>query len=229
MLHRLAIVLGSLMLPLVAHAAVVTTPSWDGSLSGNTELGGNIQFGGNDAPKFFTSSGDLKEAKFTFFVATEGSLSGLGVPQANVGGIVRMTFALNAGGTALDPFDLDMLFSMSFDEFGTGSSGFGRGASFSRTLTLPGDFGALGLLQGNFDETFALACVTETSFLQSRGPTANFSDNAFASCDASLVYTFDDGEIVDPDPNGVPEPGTLALFGLAMAGAALAARRRKTV
>ena len=227
MLHRLAIVLGSLMLPLVAHAAVVTTLPWNGSLSGSTDFVGNIQFGGNDAPKFFTSSGDLKEAKFTFFVSTEGSLSGLGVPQANVGGIVRMTFALNAGGTALDPFDLDMLFSMSFDEFGTGSSGFGRGASFSRTLTLLDDASALGLLEGNFGDTFELACAT-TTFVSQSSAQADFEvGNAFASCGASFVYTFDNLE--DPDPIGVPEPGTLALFGLAMAGAALAARRRKTV
>ena len=225
MLHRLAIVLGSLMLPLVAHAAVVTTPSWDGSLSGNTELGGNIQFGGNDAPKFFTSSGDLKEAKFTFSVSTEGSLLGSAGPRATlVGGIVRMTFALNAGGTVLDPFDLDMPFEMFFGELGTGIGGFGGGDIFSRTLTLPVDFDAL---KGDFDETFVLACAT-TTFVSQSTATADFVvDNAFASCGASLVYTFDN--LVDPDPNGVPEPGTLALFGLAMAGAALAARRRKTV
>jgi len=223
MLHRLAIVLGSLMLPLVAHAAVVTTLPWNGSLSGSTDFVGNIQFGGNDAPKFFTSSGDLKEAKFTFFVSTEGSLSGLGVPQANVGGIVRMTFALNAGGTALDPFDLEMDFSMSFREFGTGFSRFSGNSSFVRTLMLPDDDIALELLEGGiFGDTFALACATTTF--------APFGVvDTSASCGASLEYTFDDGEAVEPDPNGVPEPGTLALFGLAMAGAALAARRRKTV
>lgn len=226
MLKRLAILVGTLMTPFMVHAALVDTPEWSGSLSGLTELGGLIQDGGPASPpKFFSGAGELKKAKFTFFVSAEGSLSGDTGTAEQVDGTVDMVFSINAGGTNLDPFTLSMDFSILIDENNPSFTGFGGGDSFMRTLELPDDAAALVLLTGGFFDTFSLNCSTDTSvnYVSNASIALDF---AFATCDARLVYTYEDGN--DPDPNPMPEPGTLALVGLAMAGAALTARRRRT-
>ncbi|MBU6260232.1 MAG: choice-of-anchor E domain-containing protein [Burkholderiales bacterium] len=71
--------------------------------------------------------------------------------------------------------------------------------------------------------TFGLSCSSAT-YLNLKVTGGNVSDNQTtqASCGASITYTYTQAA----PPAAVPEPGSLALVGAALAGIALAVRRR---
>ena len=58
------------------------------------------------------------------------------------------------------------------------------------------------------------------------GPNALILDSRNSQTDGQYIFSVRNGQVVDPGPVPVPEPATLALLGLGLAG--LAARRRKT-
>ena len=95
----------------------------------------------------------------------------------------------------------------------------------NQTVNLVSILSSLQVLGSN---NFQLSCSTLTNLNPStNGAKLTVTQTSTAGCGARITYTYDAAPPPVNPPNKVPEPGTLALMGLALAGAGMVRRKKK--
>lgn len=225
---------------IAAAAALMTvTAAWADTVT--TSFGPKFNIGDNTvAPvvplppsatgtlqRFDASLGTLTGAHLSLYRAYTGwfNLVSTNGQEQTVPVDTSVHLDLSSSLAALDPLLVDLddtapLF-MTTDPFaqyfGGGNVGDGSGeAPVELDLS-----GLLGALTGT--GTFSITCTTTASG-KFTATNVQLNVNRGADCGATLTYTYTPNVV---DPGTVPEPGALALAGLALAGAAAATRRHR--
>jgi len=194
--------LGCFLMVNSAHAAVATYPLSGGKISGT--LGGNPFSNAN-----FTITADADPDNFVpgSFVGTYPMLSQLATSTMTINGIA--TFQITSPGFGV------FLADFSFDEPGAALGGFGLDLD---SLSWAAGFAAYGVvpnLSGNVTIIGELTLSDNAPFMTDAGVlvVTDFSD-------FGATFT---GEF---PPSAVPEPTSMAIFGLGSLGMAYRARRK---
>lgn len=180
---------------------------------------------------FDTNMGTLTDVSLTINSAMQGTITlslGAATGNQNVRGTsasdLFFTSTLAPLNVALGSVTQNMSFTTGFINLAPGTSTTVQNLADTETTTLNAaldafiaSFGVAG--GGNFN----LGCTSISSFtIAGGGGFAGGSETRQAGCGAQITYTFDPVR-----PPVVPEPGTIALVGLALAAAGVASRRRK--
>lgn len=220
----LAIALG--LAAIGAQAATVTSSFGfpNPSLS-NTEI--NVS-GALDL--FNTNTGTLTDVSLTINSAMAGTITlslGASTGNQNVRGTstsdLFFTSTLAPLNAALGAVTQNLTFTTGFINLAPGGSQTVQGLTDSESTTLNA---ALDAFIASFGKagggTFNLGCTSLSGFgITGGGGFAGGTETRQAGCGAQITYTFDPVR-----PPVVPEPGSLALVGLALAVAGAAARRK---
>ena len=233
MIKRLSLLAASLVLAGAANADVTTTPVNFNIVNPMipTDFSSSIQ-----VARFDPSLGLLTKVSLTLDGAMTSALSLLfgtaGSGSANFGTNVTLSLTSPAfGGTAFPDLSLEKLMAATFSEQDRTIDG---PLDFDDSITFDFDANVTNLagFQGGAGTTFGLTCSSKTTYVvkdivNTAGTTTanDFSSgqsSTSADCIGKIAYTYAVGAT-----NDVPEPGTLALIGLALAGMGFTARRRQ--
>ena len=180
---------------------------------------------------FDINTGTLTDVSLTINSAMQGTITlslGAATGNQNVRGIsssdLLFTSSLAPLNAALGAVTHNLSFTTGFINLAPFTSTTVQNLADTETTPLNAaldafiaSFGAAG--GGNFN----LGCTSLSGFvLTGGGGFAGTSETRQAGCGAQITYTFDPVR-----PPVVPEPGTIALVGLALTAAGVASRRRK--
>jgi hypothetical protein len=219
-MKKLAFLASAIVLAVGANAATTPVSSFSNAL-GPMEISqsGNLAL-------FDSSLGILTGATLTVTGGISGDITltygAAATGNANIRGTTTSDIGINSSLGAIDALfngvaDISLSYTTGFVDMAPGATFVSATLTDSDSLVL--NLGALAALEGV--GTFSLSCDSLSGFgTTGGGGFAGGSQNTFGQCGASIVYEYTERT------TNVPEPGSLALVGLALAGLGFSARRR---
>jgi hypothetical protein len=218
-----SIIAASLVLAASANASVIVYDFNNSFQTTEIRQTGNLSL-------FDSSLGTLTGASITVNGTATMNLSATNIGAVSNSANLISSVDLSWGSTlsALSPFLTDVISlsaasgTQSYSVFETKSFGplSSSGSRFDDLATV------LGSLQAPGGGSFGVTCNSLSGLtLISGGGSFGTSQSSQAQCGASIVYTYNGARVT---ANDVPEPGSLVLVVLALAGVGFAGRHRKS-